>query len=485
MLERILIVGAGEAGRILLSEFLRQGRAGAVAGFIDDDPAKKGEDFSGKSVLGSRSDIPALVASLSITRAVIALPSASPEIIKETVSLLLSADPDCAIEILPPFTRYFETSLSSSLQNIRLTDIIEREEYSLDIAAIEHFFKGKRILITGAGGSIGSELCRQVSRFAPESVVCVGRGENSIYQLIRSIQDAGLDKQTAHIYKICDVKDAVLLEKIFSEFKPEIVFHAAAHKHVPLMEFNEAEALQNNVGGSNNVLKLSSKYQVERFVLVSTDKAVNPVNIMGATKRITELLAGHYHRTNSLPAVVVRFGNVLGSRGSVIPLFRDQIEHGGPVTVTHPDITRFFMTIPEAVLLVLNAAAFSSGGETFVLNMGKQYRIDEIARRMIRLYGLEPGRDIRIEYTGLRPGEKLYEEIIYGMEDLQPTTNEKIFIMKRKPDDMEDSLPSLLAELPKFAAMSPLEIRKRIQLAVKEFTWDENNIADTHSRMVR
>lgn len=485
MKERILIVGAGEAGRILLSEFIRQDRASTVAGFIDDDPSKKGQTYSGKPVFGGRTALESIVKEYSVTRAIIALPSARTDIVKDTVSALLSADPSIAIEILPPFTKYFESSLSTSLQNIKLTDIIEREEYALDIQAIESAIRGKRILVTGAGGSIGSELVRQLSRFSPEKIICVGRGENSIYQLVRSLQDAGLDRTTRHIFRICDVKDERLLSKIFSCYKPQLVFHTAAHKHVPLMEFNEAEAVQNNVGGSRNVLSLAHRYGAEKFVLVSTDKAVNPANIMGATKRITELLAGYFHATTGLHTAVVRFGNVVGSRGSVIPLFRDQIEHGGPVTVTHPEITRFFMTIPEAVLLVLNAAAFSKGGETFVLNMGTQYRIDDIARRMIRLYGLEPDRDIRIEYTGLRPGEKLYEEIVYGMEDLVPTANGKIFIMKGKGAQDFSPLEAFLAEIPAITELDSAEIRERIRRVVKEFIPDAAHDASGESRFVR
>ena len=485
MRERILIVGAGEAGRILLSEFIRQDRASSVVGFVDDDPSKSSSVFSGKSVLGARSGLDAIVRDYGVTRAIIALPSARTDIVKETVSALLAADPSVAIEILPPFTRYFESSLSTSLQNIKLTDIIEREEYTIDIGAIESAFRGKRILVTGAGGSIGSELVRQLSRFSPAQVVCVGRGENSIYQLARSLQDAGLDRTGAHVFRICDVKDEALLSSVFAQYRPQIVFHAAAHKHVPLMEYNEAEAVQNNVGGSRNVLKLSREYGAEKFVLVSTDKAVNPANVMGATKRITELLANYYHEKEGLSTAIVRFGNVVGSRGSVIPLFKDQIERGGPVTVTHPEITRFFMTIPEAVLLVLNAASFSKGGETFVLNMGTQYRIDDIARRMIRLYGLEPDRDIRIEYTGLRPGEKLYEEIVYGMEDLVPTANGKIFIMRGREPRPFDALEAFLGKIPSVSRMTPSEVREEIRSVVKEFTQQSVRGSDGESRFVR
>ena len=484
-MDRILIVGAGEAGRILLSEFIRQDRASSVAGFIDDHPAKQSASYSGKNVLGTRAAIDSVVRDFGITRAVIALPSARTDIVKDTVASLLAADPSIAIEILPPFTRYFESSLSTSLQNIKLTDIIEREEYSLDIGAIESAFRGKRVLVTGAGGSIGSELVRQLSRFSPAQIVCVGRGENSIYQLVRSLQDAGLDREGAHVFRICDVKDEALLSTIFAQYRPQIVFHAAAHKHVPLMEYNEAEAVQNNVGGSRNVLKLSHEYGAEKFVLVSTDKAVNPANIMGATKRVTELLANYYHSSKGLSTAVVRFGNVVGSRGSVIPLFRDQIERGGPVTVTHPEITRFFMTIPEAVLLVLNAASFSAGGETFVLNMGTQYRIDDIARRMIRLYGFEPDRDIRIEYTGLRPGEKLYEEIVYGMEDLAPTANGKIFIMRGKETQDFGVLESFLSKLPLVARMEPSAVRDALHGVVREFVQETVRGADGESRFVR
>ncbi|HEY1406394.1 MAG TPA: polysaccharide biosynthesis protein, partial [Spirochaetota bacterium] len=402
----------------------------------------------------------------AVTRVIIALPSARAETTKETIGVILSHNAEIAIEVMPSFARFLEGTLSLTLQNIRLADIIDRDEYALDVSAIETHYRGKTVLITGAGGSIGSELCRQIARFAPSRIICVGRGENSIYELMRSLSELTLLTDVPFVYRICDVKDYALLRKIFFEYAPDVVFHAAAHKHVPMMESNEAEALQNNVGGSNNVFHLSVECGVRQVVLISTDKAVNPANVMGASKRMCELVALYYHRRHNLNVSIVRFGNVLGSRGSVIPLFIDQIERGGPVTVTDPQMRRFFMSIPEASLLVMNAGAYAKGGEIFVLNMGEQYLIDDIARRLIERYGLIPGTDVEIVYTGLRPGEKLSEELSYAREELLPTLNEKISVMKDtgQIDDsaIEGFIVATLREIHSFDGEAVRELIARI-----------------------
>jgi FlaA1/EpsC-like NDP-sugar epimerase len=321
--------------------------------------------------------------------------------------------------------------ISPSLKQLPFGELFDRDEITVDMDSIKNAFSGRTVLVTGAGGSIGSELCRQLLKFGIGKLVAVGRGEHSIYCLIKSLNEflELMEGRPRVCYRIADVRDYDLMEGIFAEHRPDIVLHAAAHKHVPLMEYNEAEAVKNNVGGSRNVLDLSARYGVGRFILVSTDKAVHPVNVMGATKRIAEILCDHYHRRRGLNCAAVRFGNVIDSRGSVLPLFREQIEKGGPVTVTHPEVTRFFMTIPEASLLVLNAAAYARGGEIFILEMGKQHRIDDIARRLIEFYGLVPDRDIGIVYTGLRPGEKLHEDLQYVQEVLEATKNEKIRVL--------------------------------------------------------
>lgn len=468
--ERILIIGAGEAGRGILAEYARLRRSALVAGFIDDDPAKIGTTLDDKKVLGSRSDIADIIIAQNISRIIVALPSVDPSTVHDTVARAMSAHPEIAIEILPSFTRFLDGALTSVLQNIQLADIIDREEYKLDVTAIERSFSGSTVLITGAGGSIGSEICRQIARFKPARIVCVGRGENSIYELTRSLEECRLITSADFVFRICDVKDYALLKGIFMEYRPDFVFHAAAHKHVPLMEFNEAEALQNNVGGSNNVFHLSVECKVKQVILVSTDKAVNPANVMGASKRLCELTALYYHRQYGLKVSIVRFGNVLGSRGSVIPLFLDQIAKGGPVTVTHPDVTRFFMSIPEAALLVINAGAYADGGEIFVLKMGRQYNMSDIARRLIEKSGYMPGRDIEIVYTGLRPGEKLYEELSYGREQLVPTSNEMISVMSDASTIDNSKIEWFIRDVLKnLSGMKGPDVRTIIRTVVPEY----------------
>jgi FlaA1/EpsC-like NDP-sugar epimerase len=465
----VLIIGAGEAGCGIAREYSRAHSRERVIGFIDDDAEKTGKIYDGITVLGTRASLVMILEKNDITRVIVALPSVSPEIIRDTVDHVLSYDASIAIEIMPSFARFLEGTLSLTLQNITLADIIDREEYSLDVSAIETHYKGKTVLITGAGGSIGSELCRQIARFSPARIVCVGRGENSIYELSRSLSELSLLSDVPFVFRICDVKDYALLKKIFFEYAPDVVFHAAAHKHVPMMETNEAEALQNNVGGSNNVMHLSVECGVRQVVLVSTDKAVNPSNVMGASKRMCELVALYYHRRHNLNVSMVRFGNVLGSRGSVIPLFIDQIEKGGPVTVTHPDMRRFFMSIPEASLLVMNAGAYAKGGEVFVLKMGEQYSIDEIARRLISRYGLVPGKDIDIVYTGLRPGEKLSEELWYARESLVSTPNNKISVLEDTGSIDDSAIEHFVAStLRGIHAMDGNEIREEIRKIVPE-----------------
>lgn len=470
---RIIIVGAGDAGEIILSEYYRAHRNEEIIGFIDDDKTKRNKTISHKKVLGTRKSLTKLIKKYKVNKIIIALPSVQNEIIKETVSSLVTTNPQISIQILPEITRYFENNLVQELEDVSLNDLIDREEYELDIPLIEKTYHDKVVLITGAGGSIGSEICYQLQRFKIKKLICVGRGENSIFELAKKLKQYSNSNGIEYIYKICNIKDFALLEKIYKEYKPDIVFHAAAHKHVPLMEFNEIEAIQNNIIGSDNILKLSSKYNVKRFVLVSTDKAVNPKNIMGATKRVTEILAAYYHNKYNLNTSAVRFGNVLGSRGSVIPIFREQIENGGPVTITHPEIKRYFMSIPEASLLVINAAAYAMGGETFMLKMGKQYKIVDIAKKLIQLYGLEPDKDIKIEFKGLRPGEKLSEDLYYDEKDLIDTANEKIYVIKDHAHEIneEDIELFLNYDLKSIINSSSITIREIIKRIVPEYDY--------------
>lgn len=485
-LARTLIIGAGEAGEIISAEFRRQGRWNELVGFIDDDINKKNSTIDDLPVLGNRQDVQKIIISERISSAIIALPSVSAEIINETVTSLLTARSDLTIQILPEITRYFNSSISFDLQDIRVSDLIPRQEIELDLLAIENNFIGKSILVTGAGGSIGSEICRQLLRFGVKRIIALGRGENSIYQLAKEVDSLveEMEYKSSIKYVIADVKDYELLNKIIREEKPDFIFHAAAHKHVPLMEFNEAEAINNNIGGTNNVLKAAVANDIDKVILISTDKAVNPANVMGATKRVAELLGLHYYRTKGLKVSSVRFGNVLGSRGSVVPLFKEQIEKGGPLTLTHPEVKRFFMSIPEASLLVINAAAYCDGGESFVFNMGEQHLLRDIAFKLIKLYGLEPEKDIKIIYTGLRPGEKLYEELYYNQEDIINTDNSKIYILKENiPDSCLASVEKYINKnLPDLCNITPEAIRADLKKLVPEF---QNQKSFAQNRMVK
>ncbi|MCL1911119.1 MAG: polysaccharide biosynthesis protein [Leptospirales bacterium] len=430
--EHILIAGAGEAGRALLEEFRGRGRLGEITGFVDDDHLKQGIDFHGKKVLGFTSSIPEIISSRAVKSIIIAMPSVSHNAISRLIQVI-AGHPEISVHILPEGEKYFDSMpLLPALQDISVSALLERDEYSVDVETIRERFSESTVLITGAGGSIGSEICRQLLKFNVKRIIALGRGEYSIYTLIKSmnVYMPFMKKKPEIFYRIADVKDFYMLDSLVREFKPDIIFHAAAHKHVPLMEYNELEAFMNNVIGTRNVLEAASLNKVPQFILISTDKAVRPTNIMGATKRLCEMITSFYCVPDGLRTASVRFGNVIGSRGSVIPLFLEQIKNGGPVTVTHPDVGRYFMSINEASLLVINAAAISTGGEIFVLDMGKQHNVADIARRLIEAHGLVPDEDIKIEYTGLRPGEKLYEEIFHDDKDLVKTLNNKIFTKK-------------------------------------------------------
>ncbi len=482
---KILIVGAGEAGRLVLSEYHRKGIDHHIAGFVDDDPGKVGMIINGKKVFAPTEKIGSAIEAHRANEIILAFPSAPKKEVTRVVQLIRRASPTMPIKILPSHTRLFENPLSPDIREIGIADLLDREETQLDTSSIEKMLRGKRVLITGAGGSIGSELCTQLLKFPIASLVAVGKGEHSIYELARSLIDYQdfLEEKRDIAFRIADVRNAEMMKRIFTEFFPNIVFHAAAHKHVPLMEFNEAEAIYNNIIGTRTLLEEASRASAERFVFVSTDKAVRPTSVMGATKRAAEIITQHYAR-KGLNASIVRFGNVIGSRGSAIPLFREQIERGGPVTVTHPDITRFFMSIPEAALLVLNAAAYAKGGEIFVLDMGRQYRVMEIAESLIRLYGLEPNKDIEIQITGLRPGEKMFEELSYD-GTLHPTENRKIYQLLHDAHHAHDAhITQFLAECDSLPAKSPTEIRKTLQMLVPEYQYDEDALEKRNPRRV-
>jgi FlaA1/EpsC-like NDP-sugar epimerase len=426
---RALIVGAGDGGEMLAREMMRSARLDyASVAFVDDNPTKLGQSIHGVPVLGNRTDIPRLVRELAITDILIAIPSARGKQVREIVEVCRNTS--AGLKILPDLARLQDGRVHvSDLRQVQVEDLLGREPAELDLNLISSYLRGKRVLVTGAGGSIGSELCRQILKFAPSEIHLLGRGENSIFEIHSELaRAAGL---TRLVQIVGDVINKKKLEGVFEAFRPQIVFHAGADKHVPLMEMNPDEAVFNNIVGTKNVLEVSNAYRAERVVCISTDKAVNPTSVMGCCKRVAELLVRSNLYTNTC-ACAVRFGNVLGSRGSVIPHFQKQIELGGPITVTHRDIKRYFMTIPEAAGLVIQAGKMGSGGEILVLDMGEPVKIWDLATNMIRLAGLEPGRDIELLDVGLRPGEKLDEELLFEHEVCQRTAHPKIMCVQGK-----------------------------------------------------
>lgn len=439
--ENLLIVGAGDAGAMLARE-LEQNDAATISivGFVDDDEKKQKGRLAGFPILGTIRDLPAVVRKHKVDTIVIAIPSADGDAIRQI-------DRQCRktganVRIMPGIYEMISGEAGmGELREIRLEDLLRRDPIQLDFDQITGYIAGKTVLITGAGGSIGSELSRQISRVGAKEIILLGRGENSIYEIHQELRRKFPD-QTYHTV-IANITDRARMERIFKRFQPQVVFHAAAHKHVPLMEIQPEEAVKNNVFGTKNVAELADENQAEIFVLISTDKAVNPTSVMGATKRTAELVLQEINQHSATKFVTVRFGNVLGSRGSVVPLFEKQIAAGGPVTVTHKEMTRFFMTIPEAVQLVLQAGSQAEGGEVFLFDMGKPVKINDMAEDLIRLHGLTPGRDIKIVYTGLRPGEKLYEELLTSEEGTTSTKHRKIFKARIQPLDEADLKQSL------------------------------------------
>ena len=441
---RVLIVGAGDAGTMILREITSSDKINVkVVGFIDNDPNKLGSSICGAIVLGTTDEIPKLVAKYRVSKIIIALPSQSMQVIKEISNICVSTK--CEVKVLPSLYQLLSGKVSiSRLRDVDVNDLLGREPVVTNIDEIMSYIEGKVVLVTGGGGSIGSELCRQLATHNPRQLIILDIYENNAYdieqELKRNVPSLNL------LTLIASVRDSHRMDDIFNKYRPQIVFHAAAHKHVPLMETSPNEAVKNNIIGTYKVVKCADKYGVEKFIQISTDKAVNPTNIMGASKRVCEMIIQYYAKISKTTFVAVRFGNVLGSNGSVIPLFKKQIAAGGPVTVTHKDIIRYFMTIPEAVSLILQAGAYAKGGEIFVLDMGEQVRIYDLAVNLIRLSGLEPGKDIEIKITGLRPGEKLYEERLMEEEGLTKTANGKINIGKPIEFD-ENKLVEILDKL--------------------------------------
>ncbi len=466
-----MIVGAGEAGNTLLKElqnskFVEQN----VCCLVDDDPGKIGKYLRGVLVAGNRKDICRLAEEYHIDEIMIAIPSASHAEIQELLDIC--SQTSCKLKVLPGIYQLVNGEVSvSKLRNVEIEDLLGREPIDTQVESIMGYVSGKVVLVTGGGGSIGSELCRQIARHEPRQLVIFDIYENNAYDIQQELKRDYPELNL--VVLIGSVRNTHRINGVFEKYHPQIVYHAAAHKHVPLMEDSPNEAIKNNVMGTYKTAQAADKYGVSRFVLISTDKAVNPTNIMGASKRLCEMVIQMMNNRSKTEFVAVRFGNVLGSNGSVIPLFKKQIEEGGPVTVTHPDIIRYFMTIPEAVSLVLQAGARAKGGEIFVLDMGKPVKILDLALNLIRLSGLKPYEDIDIVFTGLRPGEKLYEELLMDEEGLQSTDNELIHI--GKPIDFDEELfTHQLEELDELSRMDSPKIKEKVMEVVPTYHMKEN-----------
>ena len=464
---RVMIVGAGSAGTMIINEMMarRELKYNPIV-LIDDDKSKLGKRISGVKIEGNRYDIPYIVGEQEIDLIVIAIPSIDSKNKSEIIEICKNTN--CKLQIIPGMYEILSGDATvSRIKDVDLEDLLGRDPIQLDNKGIEDYIKGRTILVTGAGGSIGSELCRQISMFQPKKLVLFDIYENNVYDIQNELREDFPDMDLSVL--IGSIRDRDRLHEVFTKYKIDVVFHAAAHKHVPLMEDSPKEAVKNNVFGTLNLALEASAAGVSRFVMISTDKAVNPTNIMGATKRLCEMIVQAMDKQSKTEFVAVRFGNVLGSNGSVIPLFKRQIAHGGPVTVTHKKIIRYFMLIPEAAQLVLQAGAFAKGGEIFVLDMGKPVKIYDLACDLIRLSGLEPNKDIKIVFSGLRPGEKLYEELLMSEEGLQDTVHNKIYVGKPTFEDM-DKLTIKLEQLRKLLELNDIdEIKHVMQMIVPTY----------------
>ena len=467
-----MVVGAGRAGTLVIRDLLNsQLSTTQVCCLIDDNPAKLGKTISGIPIVGGRKSIPAMVKKYEIDEIIFAIPTASGEDKKEILNIC-KEETQCDLKIIPGIYQMVNGDVSiDPIRAVEVQDLLGRDPIQVNNEEIFTYLRGKTVLVTGGGGSIGSELCRQICCCKPEKLIIFDIYENCVYDLQQELKNRYPDIQP--LVLVGSVRNKERIDDILRTHRPDIIFHAAAHKHVPLMEDSPCEAIKNNVFGTFNVAESAGEFGVKKFVLISTDKAVNPTNIMGASKRLCEEVVQMMNRRfENTEFVAVRFGNVLGSNGSVIPLFKKQIEKGGPVTVTHPDIIRYFMTIPEAVSLVLQAGYFAHGGEIFVLDMGEPVKIADMAKNLIRLSGYEPGVDIEIKYTGLRPGEKLYEELLMDEEGLGETANKLIHI--GKPLEMDDEeLMGNLIELRQACYGEAKDIKKQVAKMVKTYRYRE------------
>lgn len=439
--KRVLIVGAGEAGEMLVRDLLRKGRQGfQPVAFVDDRVRRHGQEVHGLPVIGGCEEIPAIVDHLEIDLVILAIPSASAPEMRRIVGFCEQAG--VPFRTVPNIEALVSGKVSvNELREVSIEDILGRDPVSLDWDAINKGLKGRTILVTGAGGSIGSELCRQIARLGPARLVLLENSEYNLYAIEHELRRQFV--QIPFEIVLGDVCDETVVERLFAQFRPEVVFHAAAYKHVPMLEYQVRQAVRNNVLGTRAVALAADRFGCSEFVMISTDKAVNPANVMGASKRLAEIFCQNLNARSNTRYITVRFGNVLGSAGSVVPLFREQIAAGGPVTVTHEDMERYFMTIPEASQLIMQAAVIGQGGEIFVLDMGEPVKISFLAEQMIRLSGKEPGQDIEIQYTGLRPGEKLYEELFHEQERLEPTDHEKILLARHREVSWEELIQAM------------------------------------------
>ncbi|BBI32090.1 polysaccharide biosynthesis protein [Cohnella abietis] len=465
-LKKTLIIGAGNCGTLFAKELLKNEsyQANPVA-FVDDDPYKHKLEVLGIPVLGGRRDIPSIVTAKEIEEIIIAMPTASKTQISEIVNICKNTK--ARLRLVPHLQDLIQgKAAAQQIRDVSVEDLLGRESICTDLKGIAEYVEGKVVLVTGAGGSIGSELCRQIAPFNPDKLILLGHGENSIYLIEMEMLTAfpGVKLETV----IADVQDRTRMEEVFRKLNPQVVFHAAAHKHVPLMERNPSEAIKNNVLGSKNVADCADMFGAERFVLISSDKAVNPTSIMGTTKRIAEMYIQGLDKHSKTKFVAVRFGNVLGSRGSVIPRFKQQIAAGGPVTVTHPEMVRYFMTIPEAVQLVIQAGAFAQGGEVFILDMGSPVKIYDLAVDLIRLSGFEPGVGMDITFSGIREGEKLYEELLTKEEGLTSTRHNRIYVGKPSQINRAE-LEFEIRLLERVLGKDPEEIRNTLRQLVPTY----------------
>ncbi len=463
--QRVLVVGAGDGGELLLREVRsRHGSRWEPVGLLDDDPHKRGEHIHGVRVLGPISALPRVVDERSVDEVFIAIPSATGELMRRIVDHCKRAG--VRFKTVPGLDQIVDGRVAvNQLRDVAIEDLLGRDPVKLDMGAICKVMAGQVVMVTGAGGSIGSELCRQLCRFGPEALLLVERAENNLFQVHREL--LARFPEVRLVPCVADVGDLARMAALFDAHAPAVVVHAAAHKHVPMMEWNPGEAVKNNVLGTRRLADLADRFGVDRFVMISTDKAVNPTSVMGVSKRVAEIYVQALSQRSRTRFVTVRFGNVLGSAGSVIPIFKEQIAAGGPVTVTHPDMQRYFMTIPEASQLVLQAGAMGEGGEIFVLDMGEPVKIADLARDLITLSGLEPGKDVKIEFTGMRPGEKLFEELSVDAEHAGKTRHPKIFVGNHRPhewDELQGKLVDLVG-----AVGDPDEVRRRFAELVPEY----------------